>query len=69
MKTLPTKMTHIASGAIAKPISMNLGGKIKAKITDKGTLIIRKGATIEIDIDECNNPNMNWVTPIGENFI
>lgn len=69
MKTLPTKMTHIASGAIAKPISMNLGGKIKAKIINKGTLLMRKGSLIEIDIDECNHANMNWVTPIGENFI
>lgn len=68
MKTLPTKLTHISSGAIAKPLSMNFGGVIKAKIIDKGHSLHRKGSLIEIDLETVNNENMLWVTPIGENF-
>lgn len=68
MKTLPTKITHIASNAIFKPLSMNFGGKIKAKCVDKGHILFRKGGIIEIDIETVNSPNMLWVTPIGENF-
>lgn len=69
MKTLPSKITHISSGCIAKPISMNFGGLIKAKVIDKGHLLVRKGSIIEINLDEVNHSGMLWVTPIGENFI
>ncbi len=68
MKSLPTKMTKISSNTIAKPLSMNLGGKITAKVTDKGNSMYHKGEIIEIDINEVNHADMLWVTPIGENF-
>lgn len=69
MNKLPTKLTHIASGAEFKPISMNLGGDIKIKCTKpaKG-LLIKKGCLLFIDISETTEEAGIWITPIGENF-
>lgn len=68
MKTLPSKITHIASNAVFKPLSIKFGRDIKAKCIKKGDMLIRKGGIIEIDIATINHKEMLWVTPIGENF-
>lgn len=70
MKTLPTKITHIATGAEFTPLSMNLGGQIKIKCTKpaKG-LLIKKGGILMLDLDETTEDAGIWITPIGQNFI
>lgn len=66
MKPLPKTITHIASGAVFKVISMNLGGEVKIKCLKKVHRLIRKGSIDHIDIDLIDSPNMLYVSPVGE---
>ena len=68
MKALPTKVTHISTGATFKPLSMDLGGTIKMKCISKGNMLTKKGTIHTIDLDEIYVAHL-YVTPIGENFI
>lgn len=52
MTTLPAQIKHINTDATFKPLSMNLGGKIKARCTAPGTMNIKKGKLIELDIND-----------------
>lgn len=65
---LPTKVTHISTGAIFKPLSMNFGGEIKMRCIEPGRMLIKKNQNHTIHIDEIEKAHL-YVTPIGENFI